>query len=66
MKTFDLEFRMTGIESLDFETQAGRKVFFVSDHHIDQRRQFPVDLLGPGLSSDRFPERISIVQDHMK
>jgi hypothetical protein len=40
---------MAGIESFNFETQAGRKVLFVSNHHVDHGASSAVDLLAPGL-----------------
>jgi len=39
-KVLDLELRMILIQTFDFEAEASSEIFFVAQHHIDQRREF--------------------------
>src|SRR5882672_10809548 len=50
------------VKPLYFETKRRCKVFFVSDHHIDKRGEFPVDLFCPGLAANSLPKAVAEIQ----
>src|SRR5215813_6996345 len=43
MKSRDVELRMMLVLSFDFETERGSEVFFITDHHVNKRRQLAIN-----------------------
>src|ERR1041385_6686904 len=46
----------------DFESERRGEIFFIADHHIDERREFAVNRDCSRLATDRLPQRLSIVE----
>ncbi len=50
------------IQSGHFETEAGGEVLFISEHHVDERREFAIDFTRARLAANRLPETVAIIQ----
>src|SRR5690242_8796851 len=48
--------------SFDFEPERRGEIFFIADHHIDERRELAIKRDGPRLAADRLPQRLAIVE----
>src|SRR5689334_1966692 len=48
--------------SFDFEAERRSEILFITDHHIDERREFAIDGDCPRLATDRLPKRFAIVE----
>ena len=57
-----VERREVAVEAGDLEAQRRAEILFVAEHHVDERRDGPVDLAGALLAADRPPERGPVVQ----
>jgi len=49
-------------ETFDFEAERCGEVFFVTQHDVDERSEFAIDLKGASLAADGFPETVAVVQ----
>ena len=52
---FDIEFRVVKIQSFYLESKTSSEVFFITQHHVDQRSQCAIDFLSSRFAADRFP-----------
>src|SRR5690349_3142782 len=62
MKARDVEFGNVLVLSFDFEPERRSEILLVADHHIDKRRKLAIHGNGPRLSTDRFPQRLAIIE----
>src|SRR5712691_5124447 len=57
-----IESGVVSIEAIYLKAESGGEVFFISKHHVYQRRQTPVRLASFGFPANRFPQRRAVVQ----
>src|SRR5215210_3552034 len=50
------------VQALHLETERRSEVLLVADHHVHERGQRAVDFLGPRLTANRLPERVSVIE----
>src|SRR5260370_35753828 len=53
---------MALVSSLDLEAERGGEVFFVAEHYVNKRSERAIYFLRFRFSSDRVPERATVVQ----
>jgi hypothetical protein len=54
-KIFHIQLGVVLVQPLHLKPQTGREILFVSDHHINERGQLPVNFSGAFLPADGFP-----------